>query len=152
MSHVTAETLHRVASNMRKRVIARIAERGGHTISVQSTPSNPSSLRSWLTFFPPILTSSTWLFPRNYLTKVLCSFLIFPIQNTCLSQFIFILWFWRKITSQLIDHTDSMGQSPTSEANFLPPSQEIIFLLWNQNVYFRVHKSPPLVSYLSHNW
>jgi len=44
--------------------------------------------------------------------------------------------------------TNFMEQSPW-EANSHSPSQEILFLLWNPKVHYRVHRIPPLVPILS---
>ena len=39
--------------------------------------------------------------------------------------------------------TSSMEQSPFWEANRFSASQEIPHILWNPNVHYRIHKSPP---------
>jgi hypothetical protein len=42
-----------------------------------------------------------------------------------------------------------MGQSPSWEANSLSATQEILRLLWNQKIHYRVHKSLSLVPNLT---
>jgi hypothetical protein len=44
--------------------------------------------------------------------------------------------------------TYSMQQSPSWEANWFAASQEIPRILWNQRVYYRIHKRPTPVSVL----
>jgi len=46
----------------------------------------------------------------------------------------------------LINYTYSMQQSPSWEANRFSTSQELPSILWNQNVHYRVDKSPPPVA------
>jgi hypothetical protein len=57
----------------------------------------------------------------------------------------------RLLTSWLINYslTYSIEQSPSWEANQFSASQEIPHILWNSNVHFPIHKSPPNVTILS---
>jgi hypothetical protein len=54
--------------------------------------------------------------------------------------------FVHHVTSRL---TYSMEQSPSWEANWFAASQEIPRILWNPNVHYRIHKSPPPLSILN---
>ena len=56
-----------------------------------------------------------------------------------------------KITLCLLTYllTYSMEQSPSWETNLFAVSQEIPCILWNPNVYYRIHNCPPLLPILS---
>jgi len=46
-------------------------------------------------------------------------------------------------------HTYSMEQSPSWEGNRFSANQEILCILWNPKVHYRIHKYPPPVPILS---
>jgi hypothetical protein len=50
---------------------------------------------------------------------------------------------------ELFRLTNSMEQRPSWEANSFSASQEIPRILWNQEVHYRIHKSPSPILILS---
>ena len=56
---------------------------------------------------------------------------------------------FNKMTDCIYLLTYSMEQSPSWEANRFAASQEILRILWNQKVHYRIHKCPPPVPILS---
>ena len=51
---------------------------------------------------------------------------------------------------RIFPNTDFMGQSLSWEANSSLARQELLRMLWNRKVHYRIHRSPPPVSVLSH--
>jgi hypothetical protein len=64
--------------------------------------------------------------------------------------FTFLLALQKEWSLVFCNNTNSMEQSPYSEANNHSASQEIPHLSKNPNVHYRVQNSPPLVLILSH--
>jgi hypothetical protein len=64
---------------------------------------------------------------------------VFMTKHLGLSQVIHL-----KRTTYLLTH--SMEQSPSWETNRFAASQEILRILWNQEVHYRIHKYPPPAS------
>jgi hypothetical protein len=57
------------------------------------------------------------------------------------------LFHMQRILTYLL--TYSMDQSPSWEANWFAPSQEIPHIFWNLKVHYHIHKCPPPVPILS---
>ena len=75
-----------------------------------------------------------------------------PVENICkdgLSNCLLDFDAFYFLTYLFTYFTQFMKQSPSWEANRFSASQEIIRILWNQNVHYRIHKCPPPVPNLS---
>jgi hypothetical protein len=75
------------------------------------------------------------------------SFISFP---SCKWQYQILLTLRSKLKTKLFWLTNVMEQNPSWEASSRSTNLEIIRILWNLEVHYRVHKSPPLDPILSY--
>ena len=113
-------------------------------------------LTDWLTYLLTDVLISYLL--TDWLTYLLTDVLISHLLSYWLTYLLtYLLTYWRTYflltywLTYLVTYlvTYSIEQSPSWEAKWFSPSQEIPYILWNPNVHYRIHKCPPPVPILS---